>query len=86
VIIRPAFVGICGTDLELVNGEADPNFVRYPLTLGHEWDGYVCAVGEGVEGLAVGDHVVGEGIVPCLSCDNCHAGATNICGTYDEIG
>ena len=29
----------CGTELELLRGEVDPAFVRYPLTLGHEWSG-----------------------------------------------
>jgi len=37
VIVRPAWCGLCGTDLELLRGEVDPTFVRYPVTLGHEW-------------------------------------------------
>src|SRR5216683_256886 len=41
VVIRPAYCGVCGTDLELLRGEVDPAFVRYPLTLGHEWSGTI---------------------------------------------
>ena len=86
VLIRSAWCGLCGTDLELLRGEVDPAFVRYPLTLGHEWSGVVEAVGEGVAGLEPGTRCVAEGIVPCGHCASCRAGATNVCDTYDELG
>jgi threonine dehydrogenase-like Zn-dependent dehydrogenase len=86
VLARPAFVGVCGTDLDLLDGSVDPDFVRYPLTLGHEWSGIVEAFGAGVEGLAAGDAVVAEGIVPCGVCAACRRGDTNVCETYDELG
>jgi threonine dehydrogenase-like Zn-dependent dehydrogenase len=86
VVARPVHVGICGTDLELLHGEVDPAFVRYPLTIGHEWAGVIEAVGPGVADLAPGDRVVAEGIVPCGSCAACRRGATNVCATYDEVG
>ena len=78
VVVAPAFCGLCGTDLELREGAVDPAFVRYPLTLGHEWSGVVEAVGSGVAGVAVGDRCVAECIVPCGSCTSCLAGATNV--------
>lgn len=55
---------------------------------GHEWCGVVEEVGPAceVEGLSVGDHVVGEGIVPCRACQHCQQGASNICDSYNEIG
>jgi L-iditol 2-dehydrogenase len=86
VVARPSFVGVCGTDLELLAGAVDPDFVRYPLTLGHEWSGVVESVGEGVAGLAPGDAVVAEGIVPCGVCPACRRGATNVCEVYEELG
>lgn len=86
IVARPAFVGVCGTDLELLAGAVDPAFVRYPLTLGHEWSGVVEHVGEGVTGLSPGDAVVAEGIIPCGACTACRRGATNICEIYDELG
>lgn len=68
--IDVAYCGICGTDLhEYLDG---PIFVpahghphpisgeSAPLTLGHEMSGVVYAVGEGVDDLEVGDHVVVE--------------------------
>ena len=86
VVIRPAFCGLCGTDIELRDGLVDPAFVRYPLTLGHEWSGVVEAVGAGVSGIAPGDRVVAECIIPCGTCQACRAGATNVCTTYAELG
>lgn len=86
VVVRPAWCGVCGTDLELLRGDVDPDFVRYPLTLGHEWSGTVEAVGQGVAGLEPGQRCVAEGIIPCGHCASCRTGATNVCDTYDEVG
>jgi threonine dehydrogenase-like Zn-dependent dehydrogenase len=86
VVVRPAYCGLCGTDLELLRGEVDAAFVRYPLTLGHEWSGVVESVGEGVAGIEPGMRCVAEGIIPCGHCGSCRAGATNVCETYDEVG
>ncbi|PWU25385.1 MAG: dehydrogenase [Candidatus Rokuibacteriota bacterium] len=86
VVVRTAYCGVCGTDLELLRGEVDPDYVRYPLTLGHEWSGTVQAVGAGVEDLAVGARCVAECIVPCNRCASCKSGRTNVCEVYDELG
>ena len=86
VVVRPSFCGVCGTDLELLRGQVDAAFVRYPLTLGHEWSGTIEAVGADVQGLVPGQRCVGEGIIPCGRCASCRAGATNVCLAYDEIG
>jgi 2-desacetyl-2-hydroxyethyl bacteriochlorophyllide A dehydrogenase len=86
VLLHPAFCGLCGTDLELLAGEVDPAFVRYPVVLGHEWAGVVEAVGERVADLEPGMRCVAEGIIPCGNCASCRAGATNVCEIYDEVG
>jgi len=86
VIIRPAYCGVCRTDLELLRGEIDPAYVRYPLTLGHEWSGTIEAVGADVESLLPGDRCVAECIVPCGRCSFCKAGDTNVCEIYEELG
>jgi L-iditol 2-dehydrogenase len=86
VLVRPAFCGLCGTDLELLRGDIDPAYVRYPLTLGHEWSGTVVAAADGLAPIAAGDRCVGEGIVPCGRCGSCRSGATNVCETYEELG
>jgi len=85
-LVRPAHVGVCGTDLELLDGVVDPAYVRYPLVPGHEWSGVVAAVGPGVTNVAPGQRVIAEGIVPCRACDMCARGLTNLCATYDELG
>jgi L-iditol 2-dehydrogenase len=86
VVVRPRLCGVCGTDLEILRGEVDPAFVRYPVTIGHEWAGVVEAVGRDVTDVEPGDPCVGEGIVPCGRCPACLAGATNTCAVYDELG
>lgn len=50
-----------------------------PTVLGHEGAGVVEALGEGVESLAVGDHVVTLFSPECGSCEHCSSGKTNIC-------
>src|SRR5215470_1465898 len=86
VLVRPYHVGLCGTDLDIVRGDLDPVYVRYPLVLGHEWSGRLVAVGERVKGLREGDPVVVEGVLACGRCSCCRAGKTNLCQYYDELG
>jgi len=83
-LVAPLLSGVCGTDLELIDGSIDPAYVRYPLTLGHEWVGELLSDIEGVANA--GDRVVVEGIVPCGECTECRRGDTNRCIVYDEIG
>jgi 2-desacetyl-2-hydroxyethyl bacteriochlorophyllide A dehydrogenase len=83
LLIAPVMVGMCGTDLDIIDGVIDPDFVRYPIVLGHEWAGRVVS-GDGA--IAAGTRVVVEGVVPCGRCSACVAGATNRCETYDEFG
>lgn len=84
LVVAPRTVGLCGTDLELIDGAIDPAYVRYPLVIGHEWTGVV--ISSQSSAFTPGDWVVVEGIVPCHHCVHCAAGATNICDTYAELG
>jgi 2-desacetyl-2-hydroxyethyl bacteriochlorophyllide A dehydrogenase len=88
ILIRPVRVGLCGTDLEIIAGTIDPDFITYPVVLGHEWSGVVEEIAPDVTtDLSVGDLVVVEGVIPCGHCARCREGATNLCETsYDEIG
>jgi len=86
VRVTPRYVGLCGTDLEILGGTMDPDYIRYPLVLGHEWSGTVAAVGSQVTKVAPGDAVVVEGIIPCSVCAACRTGQTNLCAIYDELG
>lgn len=76
ILVFPIAVGICRTDLAIIKGKIDPAFIRYPITLGHEWVGRV----------ENGDRVVVEGIIPCEKCSQCSSQNTNRCELYDEIG
>lgn len=75
-LVFPIAVGICGTDLAIIKGKIDPAFIKYPITLGHEWVGRV----------ENGERVVVEGIIPCEKCNQCLSQNTNRCEIYDEIG
>jgi threonine dehydrogenase-like Zn-dependent dehydrogenase len=87
VLIRVGAAGICGSDLELMQGTRPAAYVRYPVVPGHEWAGTVAQVGSGVSGLASGDPVVAEGFRSCGSCDRCREGRTNLClAEYAETG
>lgn len=86
ILVAPIYAGICGTDFEVINGNLDPNFVVYPLTLGHEWVGRVVAHGPNVTEPAIGSRVVVTGVIPCKKCFECVAGATNRCLRFSEIG
>ncbi len=84
ILIRPVATGLCGTDLEIIDGRIDPAYVNYPLVIGHEFTGTVA--GDPSGRLAPGTAVVVEGIVPCGHCHQCLSGNTNLCLTYDELG
>lgn len=44
---------------------------RYPITTGHEFAGYVHAVGDAVAKWKIGDRVVANNVVPCGKCYFC---------------
>lgn len=72
VLVRLAASGICGSDVHVVRGRS--NAATYPVVLGHEGAGRVAAVGPGVRGLSVGDHVVLALYGPCHECRQCLLG------------
>ena len=60
--VRLAFVGICGTDVEILHGRMPATFeINYPHSLGHEWSGVVEDVGADVKRFQPGDRVLGHG-------------------------
>jgi L-iditol 2-dehydrogenase len=62
LLVKPAFVGVCGSDLELLDGNFELDFpVTYPVVVGHEWSGTVIATGPGTQDYAFGDLIVGHG-------------------------
>jgi len=76
VAVRIAACGVCHSDLSATNGTIP---LPPPLVLGHEAAGEVIEVGEGVSGLAVGDHVVTSFIYMCGKCRFCSGGRPVLC-------
>jgi len=74
MLVRIVAVGICHTDLHEHPGRHAP----HPIVLGHEGAGVVEALGEGVRGFAVGDHVLLSGS-SCGTCASCVAGRPTYC-------
>ena len=81
LLVEPDLVGLCGTDLEIIDGTIDPAYLSYPVVLGHEWTGLVTGGGP-----LAGRRVVVEGIIGCGQCVRCAQGQANLCESYDEIG
>jgi L-iditol 2-dehydrogenase len=87
VLVRVGAAGICGSDVELLDGRRPEPYVRYPIVPGHEWAGVVEERGADVAGLAPEDVVVAEGIRWCGRCARCREGRTNLCeAEYAETG
>lgn len=86
VVIRTAYCGICGTDLEILRGSMPEGLTRYPVVPGHEWTGVVEEIGPKVTNIRVGDRVSVEGYLPCGKCARCRAGSNNLCITHEQIG
>lgn len=96
LLIRVESVGVCASDLKCYQGAAKfwgdenrPPYVTAPVTPGHEIVGHVVrgdAAGLGKHGVAIGDRVVVEQIVPCWECRYCLTGAYLMCGPHDMFG
>lgn len=80
VRVAIAYGGICGSDMHYYHRGAVGDFaVREPMTLGHEISGVVTEIGADVTGIAPGMKAALDPSRPCLVCDYCRAGRTNLC-------
>ena len=82
VLVRVVASGVCHTDAFTLSGE-DPEGI-FPAILGHEGGGIVEQVGEGVESVSVGDHVIPLYTPECGECKFCLSGKTNLCQKIRE--
>jgi S-(hydroxymethyl)glutathione dehydrogenase/alcohol dehydrogenase len=76
VTLKLGACGVCHSDLSATNGTLQ---MQLPLILGHEAAGEVVEVGEGVQDLKPGDHVVSSFIYMCGECRFCAAGRPVLC-------
>ncbi|NDR55421.1 L-idonate 5-dehydrogenase [Aliiruegeria sabulilitoris] len=80
VAIRLAAGGVCGSDLHYYNhGGFGAIRLKEPMILGHEVAGHITALGEGVDGLSVGQLVAVSPSRPCGNCKYCQEGRRNQC-------
>ncbi len=101
VLLRISAVGICGTDAHIFSGHANYNtdaagknvpLSVQPQILGHEISGEIFEVGGEVRDLAVGDRVVIDQGLNCVSarreppCEYCWSGDSHQCAFYTEHG
>ena len=84
VVLRIRRIGICGSDIHVYHGKHP--FTSYPVTQGHEVSGEIVEIGEGVEGLAVGQKVTVEPQVVCGKCHPCRHGKYNLCENLKVMG
>jgi threonine 3-dehydrogenase len=85
--IRIRKTAICGTDVHIYNwDEWSRKTIRVPMVVGHEYAGEVVAMGQEVQGFAVGDRVSGEGHITCGHCRNCRAGRRHLCRNTYGVG
>lgn len=83
VVLKIAACGVCGSDLDRMFKKG-PH--RLPLVTGHEFSAYIDEIGEGVEGLEVGDLVTVPPMIPCFTCEPCVQGHYSLCEDYDYYG
>lgn len=76
VSVRIAASGVCHSDWNAIAGDA---IVPLPSVLGHEGAGVVEEIGDGVEDVAPGDHVVLSWLPSCGRCFYCRRGRPNLC-------
>jgi len=94
VKVKPAFAGICGSDLHEYLGGASliptsPHPItneKVPLTLGHEFSGTIEEIGEGVHDIKVGARVTVQPIIYDGTCNACKEGYINCCENNGFVG
>ena len=92
--IRIKACGICASDCKCWSGAkmfwgGDNPWVKAPVVPGHEFFGYVEELGDGAAehfGVATGDRVIAEQIVPCERCRYCRSGKYWMCEVHNIFG
>jgi (R,R)-butanediol dehydrogenase/meso-butanediol dehydrogenase/diacetyl reductase len=84
VVLEVVRAAICGTDA--AEWDHGPVLCRPGVVLGHEFVGRVVGIGDGVDGLKVGDRVVSGAGISCGHCLWCRRGRTNLCAEYRTLG
>ncbi|AML51151.1 L-idonate 5-dehydrogenase [Falsihalocynthiibacter arcticus] len=87
ILLSFAFGGICGSDIHYFqHGRVGDSVLRAPLVMGHEFSAVVLESGPVVEGFTHGDKVAVTPALPCLKCEYCQRGLTNLCTDMSFMG
>ena len=84
VLVRVEAVGLCGTDIHVLEGEFAPTV--FPIIPGHETSGVVESVGEAVSEFQPGDRVSVDPTLTCGECSFCSNGRGNLCVSWNGSG
>jgi threonine dehydrogenase-like Zn-dependent dehydrogenase len=93
--VKIAFAGICGTDMEILEGQFGLVKVpKFPKIEGHEASGTIVEVGSATKlGYKVGQRVAMVPVAPCGACYFCRSGMEAYCahgteysGAFAEYG
>jgi L-iditol 2-dehydrogenase len=82
--LRVRACSTCGTDVK-ISRSGHPNMTP-PQVMGHEIAGEIVAIGEGVDGWAIGDRVQVIAAIPDGTCPDCLAGHQSICPNQVSMG
>jgi propanol-preferring alcohol dehydrogenase len=84
VLVRVDAVGLCHTDLHVIDAARGSLGFRPPFTLGHEVAGQIVAGGP-TASVRVGERVVVHGPWGCGRCQRCAQGRDNYCDRRSEL-
>lgn len=84
VLVKVEAAGVCYRDL--LNQRGMMPRAKRPVVMGHEFSGVVVGLGEGVEGLHIGERVAGLPHTTCGSCKYCLEGRENLCRNRLQLG
>jgi alcohol dehydrogenase len=76
LLVRIVAAGLCHSDLSVIDGS---RIRPLPMLLGHEASGVVEAIGDGVDIVSPGDHVVLSYVPSCGACVPCQSGRPALC-------
>ena len=79
ILVRMEASGICGTDLEKIDGQLGLGGI-----LGHEVSGTIEKVADDVTDHKPGDRVVAHHHVPCYNCADCSTGNYTLCNEFKK--
>ena len=79
ILVRMEASGICGTDLEKIEGQLGPGGI-----LGHEVSGTIEKVADNVTEHKPGERVVAHHHVPCYQCPDCSNGNYTLCNEFKK--